>query len=236
MTMETVRTPHWKKPARPVAPRARVSGGAALPDDEFVEGCQPHPGRRMTEEEFLAWVGEKTRAEWVDGEVIIMSPVSVEHDDIQGWIYAILRTLVETHDLGRISGSELTVRLPKPKARRIPDTFFVSKERVAAFGKNAFEGPPELIFEIVSPDSTARDYRDKLKTYESSGVKEYWIIDPLARRVEANELVKGKYRSLEEKSGSIRSNVLKNFWLRPEWCWQRPLPKVTEILRELGVK
>lgn len=34
------------------------------------------PSAKMTYEEFLAWADEDTWAEWVDGEVIYMSPVS----------------------------------------------------------------------------------------------------------------------------------------------------------------
>jgi Uma2 family endonuclease len=235
MTVEHTKALRWKNPPASTRQRASVAR-ADQSAEELVESAQPHPGCHMTEEDFLAWVGEKTRAEWVDGEIIIMSPVNVEHDDLQGWIYTILRTFVEAHDLGRVGGSELMVRLGKPQARRLPDVFFVSKDRLSAFGKTAYEGPPDLIVEIVSPDSTARDYRDKLKTYESSGVREYWIVDPLARSVESNELVKGAYRTIEPKQGAIHSRVLKGFFIRPEWCWQQPLPKVTAILRELGPK
>ena len=40
---------------------------------------KPSPGRRMTEEEFVAWCDEDTRAEWVDGEVVVHSPTSIRH-------------------------------------------------------------------------------------------------------------------------------------------------------------
>ena len=33
----------------------------------------------------------------------------------------------------------------------------------------------------------------------------------------------------------IVSLVLPNFYLRPNWLWQRPLPKVREVLKELAV-
>ena len=33
-----------------------------------------HPGHRMSEDQFVVWCDEDTRAEWVDGEVIVMSP------------------------------------------------------------------------------------------------------------------------------------------------------------------
>jgi Uma2 family endonuclease len=226
---------HWvSSSAKPAKPRLR-NHSPLNPQDELLEGFQPHPGRRMTEEEFLAWVGEKTRAEWVDGEVIIMSPVSDRHADIHGWLSSILRSWLEENDLGYVRG-DVMVRLSKPRSRRVPDIYFFSKERASLQRSNHFEGPPDVIFEIVSPDSTARDYRDKHKSYEASGVKEYWIIDPLVNRMEASELYKGHYRTLGEKEGIIRSKAIKGFFIRPEWCTRMPLPKVAEVLRELSGK
>lgn len=60
----------------------RPDGGAVL-------------GRRMTEEEFLAWCDQDTRAEWVDGEVVMMAPVSDPHSDLVGWLGSLLRIFVE---------------------------------------------------------------------------------------------------------------------------------------------
>jgi hypothetical protein len=34
---------------------------------------------KMTYEEFLAWVDESTWAEWVNGEVIILTPAALRH-------------------------------------------------------------------------------------------------------------------------------------------------------------
>ena len=189
----------------------------------------------MTEEEFLAWVDEFTDAEWVDGEVIIMSPVGDRHADINRWLTTLLSMYIEEHDLGQIRGDVL-VRMVKPRALRVPDIYFYTTQRASLQGATIFEGPPDIIFEIVSPDSTTRDYRDKVKNYQASGVKEYWIIDPLSKRAEVNELVKGTFRSIEEKEGSLHSKVLKGFWLRTDWFWQMPLPKIKDVLRELGMK
>ncbi len=233
MTIEHTQSARWGK--RKNRATRQLAAPVIPPNDETIyeEGQQAHPGRRMTEEEFVAWVHEKTRAEWVDGEVIIMSPVSDRHADFNRWLTAILSLWLEEHDLGCLR-ADVMVRLPKPKSRRVPDIYFFSKERASLQLANHFDGPPDAIFEIVSPDSTARDYRDKLKSYEASGVKEYWIIDPLLDRMEANELVKGHYRSLEIKDGAIRSKAIKGFFLRPEWCKQIPLPKVARVLRELS--
>ncbi|KUK26149.1 MAG: hypothetical protein XD60_1711 [Acetothermia bacterium 64_32] len=40
------------------------------------------PTKKMTYEEFLAWCDEDTWAEWVNGEVIVLSPASRRHEDI----------------------------------------------------------------------------------------------------------------------------------------------------------
>jgi hypothetical protein len=37
------------------------------------------PGGKITYEEFLDWADEDTWAEWVDGEVIALSPASLLH-------------------------------------------------------------------------------------------------------------------------------------------------------------
>ena len=48
-------------------------------------------GLRMSEEEFIRWYTFEGKAEWVDGEVIVMAPISGEHDDLQ----RILRNLLQ---------------------------------------------------------------------------------------------------------------------------------------------
>lgn len=229
MTMQGLKTERWQRSGKVArsAPVARVS---------MADGMQAHPGRRLTEDEFLDWIEEPTRAEWVEGEVFIMSPVSFNHNQIHQWLIRLLGEFVETHDLGLVCGSELFVRLSPPLARRMPDLFFVAKSRCGKFQKAHFEGPPDLAIEIVSPDEPARDYIEKLKSYEASGVREYWIVDPLIQRMEAHELVKGKCRRIMERNGTLHSKVLKGLWVNPEWLWQTPKPKLSEALREMGVK
>jgi hypothetical protein len=63
MTIENLRSGKWKKP-RPYVPPRRAEVPAPVVAAPRGEGPQPHPGRRMTEEEFQAWVDEETRAQW----------------------------------------------------------------------------------------------------------------------------------------------------------------------------
>lgn len=44
-------------------------------------------------------------------------------------------------------------------------------------------GAPDWVIEIVSPGSKSMDYFTKLFRYRTSGVREYWIVDPIKQRV-----------------------------------------------------
>jgi Uma2 family endonuclease len=211
----------------------------APPDTEVVLP------RRMTEEEFVAWCDEDTRAEWVDGEVVMMSPMSDPHSDVVGWLGSFLRIFVEQNDLGVVRG-EMQTRLTDLRRRRVPDLWFVAKDRVGLIHRTHLEGPPDLAVEIVSPDSEARDWRDKYLEYEAAGVREYWVIDPASNHMEAYALgveeaqavepaVK-RYRRLPEDHGVIASVVLPGFRLRVAWLWPETRVKVLEALAQLGVQ
>jgi Uma2 family endonuclease len=197
---------------------------------EEIAGYRP----RMTEEEFEAWsLRERARAEWVEGEVIPMSPVNYDHSKIQIWLSTLMNLHVSRHKLGQVHGPEFMNRLKG--RRRLPDLFFVSKGREGIFRETCLDGPADLIVEVVSPDSQSRDRRDKYLEYEANGVREYWIIDPLSRQAEFYVLRDGKYVAMEVKEGVIRSKTLAGFWLKLEWLWQRPLPNEYETAKVLGI-
>lgn len=46
-------------------------------------------------------------------------------------------------------------------------------------------GVPDLVVEVLSPATALKDKRVKLRRYRLSGVREYWIVDPFNRIVEA---------------------------------------------------
>ena len=198
---------------------------AALP-----EGYRP----RMTEEEFESWaLRERVQAEWVEGEVILMSPVNVPHADIVSWLNILMGLFVSKHRLGRLITTEVMVRLPS--RRRLPDIFFVRHDREGNFTRTYLQGAPNMIIEVVSPDSESRDWRDKYFEYESGGVNEYWIIDPNSQHAEFYCLKDGKYTPIPIQDGIIRSAVLADFWLQVEWLWQQPLPNAYETAKAIGI-
>jgi Uma2 family endonuclease len=45
-----------------------------------------------------------------------------------------------------------------------------------------------MIVEVLSPRTAKKDKTAKLRAYKASGVREYWIIDPLYQLVEVYDL------------------------------------------------
>lgn len=196
------------------------------------------PDRKLTYEEFLAWCDDDTWAEWVDGEVVMLSPTSERHEDLRRFLEAILGIFVEQRGLGRVLGASFQMRLPEPvKSGRQPDLLFIAADRLACLKETYLDGPADLVVEIISPESRLRDRGEKFAEYEMGGVREYWLLDPDRREADFFRLdPRGRYRLVEaDRQGWYESAAVPGFRLRVEWLWQVPTPRILDVVRELGL-
>jgi Uma2 family endonuclease len=204
---------------------------------DFAPGELPLPPKlQMTEDEYVSWVlATNANAEWVDGEVVMMSPANIIHQDLEGWLLSVLRMYCGERGLGTVLHNVL-VRLSRRRRFRIPDILFVAKDREGIIEPTMLRAPPDMVVEIVSPDSVSRDWRDKYTEYEEFGIRECWIIDPQAQSFEVYLLDStGKYQQIKVTDGEVYSNVIPGFWVKSEWF--APATRVSELeaLRQLGV-
>jgi Uma2 family endonuclease len=192
---------------------------------------------RMSLDEYLAWQDGSVISEWVDGEVVYMTPATRKHQDLGGLLEAVLRVFVETKRLGVILGAPFAMRVPGIASVREPDVLFIRGDRAHLLGDTYVDGAADLVIEIVSPESVGRDRGEKFVEYEAGGIPEYWLLDPERRQAEFYQLaVDGRYRVVApDGDGVYRSAVVAGFWLRVDWLWQDPLPRTLDVLRELGV-
>jgi Uma2 family endonuclease len=191
----------------------------------------------MTYEEFLAWADEDTWAEWVNGEVIVLTPASYRHQDLATFLAALIRFFVEAHQSGRVLTAPFQMKLGPDLPGREPDMLFVTREHLGRLKSTYLDGPADLVVEIISPDSRARDRGAKFYEYEQGGVREYWLLDPLRRQAEFYQLgADGIYRAAPVGAdGRYDSAVLDGLWLKVEWLWQEPLPLLMSVLKEWGL-
>jgi Uma2 family endonuclease len=186
----------------------------------------------VTYDEFLAWADEDTLAEWVDGEVVMYSPASRRHQEIGLFLGQVIGLYVERSGAGRILLPPFQMKLAH--SGREPDLLFVAQEHLGRLKETYLDGQADLVVEIVSPESAARDRGVKFYEYAQGGVPEYWLIDPQTEWVEFYRLEEDHYRlAFGGKEGEYHALVLPGFKLRVEWLWQEPLPSPIRTLAEI---
>ncbi len=171
--------------------------------------------------------------EWVNGSLVEMAPPpSGEHGREMFFLAKLLDAYAEHHDLGIVYTDSFAERLGENV--RIPDVAFFKKENMKRIKPTHSEGGADLVVEIVSPDSGARDRGEKFDEYEAAGIEEYWIVDPGRRHAAFYRLGEGVYQAvLPDAEGRVHSSALPGFFLRVVWLWDRP--KLVDAMRDLGL-
>ncbi len=188
------------------------------------------PGQKLTFEEFLRCY-DGQHAELVDGEVILVSPISLRHDRVSFFLRSLIEGYLEERPQGVFVQAPFTMRLVGRAHGREPDLMFIRKEHLDRLKTNYVEGPADLVIEIISPESNDRDRGEKFREYEAAGILEYWIIDPTRNEALFYHLDSdGKYRRLEvDAQGDLPSVELQGFRLHVATLWQDPLPTMKLI-------
>ena len=196
----------------------------------------PPLGAKVSYEEFLALDSEGW-AEWVDGEIITMSPPIKHHQDLTLFLAALLRVFAQQNHLGEVVIAPFQMRLSARPSGREPDLLFVKTENLERLKVKYLDGPADLVVEVISPESRARDRGDKFYEYEQAGVPEYWILDQARRKAEFYGLgADGTYEAVTVATDGIyHSTAMTGLWLRVAWLWQEPLPDIMLVLREWNI-
>jgi Uma2 family endonuclease len=188
---------------------------------------------KLSYEDFLGRY-EGKRAEWVNGEVIMVPPASKQHQDIYGFLGSLLRFYVDFQDLGIVLQAPFQMRLDKTRSGREPDILYVASPHLDRVKDTYLDGPADMAVEIVSKESVATDRDEKFAEYEAAGVSEYWLIDPIREQADFYRLGADNHYHLvlPDDEGIYRSKAVEGFWLKVSWLWQEPMPPVWKVWEE----
>jgi len=163
-------------------------------------------GQQLVEErkkrlDFYDKVTDENKVEFINGEVIVHSPVKKAHNDITGLLHSVLDIYVRKNKLGYVGYEKLMISLTRNDYE--PDICFFDKSKSNQFTKDQSRFPaPDLVIEVLSKDTAQRDRGIKYQDYEAHHVAEYWIIVPKQEVVEQYRLNEEGSYELILKSGT----------------------------------
>ena len=184
----------------------------------------------VTEEMFDELADEDTRAELIDGVMIVHSPASATHDDVSGFVRALMSFYADVKGLGMVLGPDSLVHLAAGR-KCAPDVFFIRQEQVPIPLPKEFEGAPDLVVEVLSPSNRYDDLHDKRAVYRAAGVGEIWFIDPEQYQVLVDRQHANGYTEEVVTTDRVSSHVVNGFWLHAFWLWAEPLPNLLQCLQ-----
>ena len=175
------------------------------------------PKVRYTYEDYCQLPDDR-RYELIDGEFYEMAPAP---GSVHQWasfkLARLMADFVESLLLGVVYIAPFDVILAAHDTMQ-PDILFVAASRSNIITPRACEGPPDLVVEVLSPSTTRHDLVVKRERYALFGVREYWLVNPVARSIEILTLQDGDFRSQGIYAGDMTpvSNVLPGFAFRAD--------------------
>jgi Uma2 family endonuclease len=134
-----------------------------------------------TEDIYLLPDGE--RAELIDGQIYYMVPPNGLHQEILAELLTSIKNYIKKKQGScKVFPAPYAVFLKKDNKTYVEPDISVICDKDKLNDKGCF-GAPDWVIEIVSPSSINMDYLKKMLQYERAGVREYWIVDPLKKRI-----------------------------------------------------
>lgn len=161
----------------------------ALPTAETA-----HPWPKQSEwtyEDYLRLPDDGRLYEIIEGVLYVTNAPAYVHQFAVMKLSAKLDAFASEQRLGIVLTAPFEVHLPGIAKPVQPDILFIAAGHQPKADAKFFEGAPDLIVEVLSPESIRRDQHIKFGAYERAGVQEYWIADPKARTITIHTLPAG---------------------------------------------
>lgn len=145
---------------------------------------------------------EGTLAQLIKNQIVMSPAPSDLHQEVIGEIFVQLHQFVKKNGLGKTRVAPYDVYLNRRNAYQ-PDIIFIAAANEHKIQPNGFHGAPDLVIEVLSPATWHFDKEDKKDEYERSGVKEYWMVDPIDKTTEGFRLVCNEFEPLPSEPGTL---------------------------------
>jgi hypothetical protein len=196
------------------------------------------PGDRLTRDEFerrYEAMPQLKKAELIEGEVVMPSPVRLEqhgvpHADLIAWLGA-----YRAHTPGVRAADNTSIRLDLDNEPQPDATLLVLPEcggQAKIDGDDYVVGGPEWLGEIAA-SSASIDLGKKLRVYRRNGVREYVVWRVLDEALDSFVLRESQFEpSKPDSDGVYRSQAFPGLWLNAPALLAGNLLQVLQTLEQ----
>ena len=142
--------------------------------------------KRYSFADYLTWTDGKMR-ELINGFIKMMSPAPrLTHAVLSRRIaYPMIHHIEKNNGKCQVFYAPFDVRIPKSKDQTDDKQIYTVVQpdicvvcNLEQLDEKGCLGAPDMIVEILSASTRKYDLTEKFNLYESSGVKEYWVVAP----------------------------------------------------------
>lgn len=156
-------------------------------------------------------ITEQEKTEFINGKIVVHSPVKMKHNKASLRLAQLMNIYVCKHDMGFVGIEKIMITLTRNDYE--PDICFFHKDKAMTFTTDQILFPTaDLVVEVLSTSTEARDRGVKFDDYQAHGIEEYWIVDPENETLEQYHLIDEKYELiLKAPSNDVKSFVIEGF-------------------------
>ncbi len=160
---------------------------------------------------FYEEMSEGQKVEFINGEVIVHSPVKLRHSVASQNLFTLLNVYVRKRQLGLVGHEKWLITLTRNDYE--PDIVYFVPHKAQTITPDQMKFPaPDLVVEVLSPSTENQDRGVKFQDYAAHGITEYWIIDPDREFVEQYVLQNERYDlQMKSHTGDLQSVAVRGF-------------------------
>ena len=146
-----------------------------------------------------------------NGKIVFMASPLERHQTVAFKLTLKLGNHIVANKLGKLLFAPMdTILTPNDTVQ--PDLLFITTERLHIIDRQV-KGAPDLIIEILSDSNNPKEMSYKKYLYETTGVREYWVVNIDKQLVTQYENVEEEFviRKIARVDDSLTSFVIKDF-------------------------
>ena len=137
---------------------------------------------KLTYGDYLSFPEDGKRHELIDGDHYVTPSPNTKHQTVSSNLHRILAGFIHNKQMGRVFAAPYNVVLSEADVLQ-PDLVYVSASRSTIITESNIQGAPDLVIEILSDSTRKTDEIVKRKRYETFGVQQYWVVDPVLEAI-----------------------------------------------------